>query len=118
MRLTNFNAAQAVCTASRAALLTGCYPNRLSISGALLPQFKFALNPDEETIASLLKRNGYATTIFGKWHLGNKPPYFPSSYGFDNFYGLPYSHDMWPMDYQGISLQMLPTCGSQWPPLR
>lgn len=100
-RFTHFNAAQAVCTTSRAALLTGTYPNRLGLAGALLPGSKEALNPDEATIASLLKRSGYSTAMFGKWHLGNRPPYFPLNYGFDQFYGIPYSHDIWPIDYHG-----------------
>ncbi len=85
MRLTNFNAGQAICTASRAALLTGCYPNRIGMSGVLLPGAKHALNPNEETIASLLKKNGYKTANYGKWHLGNVLPYWPTNYGFDEF---------------------------------
>jgi arylsulfatase len=117
LRLTNFNVAQAVCTASRAALLTGCYPNRLGMNGALLPESKIALNPQEQTIASLLKQNGYATAIFGKWHLGNRSPYFPLRYGFDTFYGLPYSHDIWPIDYHGNRITDDTNIRSQWPPL-
>lgn len=101
MRFTNFYAAQAVCTASRAALLTGCYPNRLGISGAFGPMAKTALNPKEETIASMLKKNGYHTSMVGKWHLGAKPPFLPTHYGFDEYLGLPYSNDMWPFDYAG-----------------
>jgi arylsulfatase A-like enzyme len=101
MRLTHFNAAQAVCSPSRAALLTGAYPNRLGLHHALMPWATIALNPAEETIASLLKQNGYATAMLGKWHLGAKPPYLPIHYGFDSFYGIPYSHDMWPVDYNG-----------------
>jgi arylsulfatase len=103
VRSTHFNAGQGICTASRAALLTGCYPNRLGMSGVLLPPDKYALNPKEETIASLLKKAGYRTAMFGKWHLGNKAPYFPIHYGFDIFYGLPYSNDIWPVDYDGRS---------------
>lgn len=101
MRLTHFNAAQAVCSPSRAALLTGTYPNRLGMAGALMPWAPIALNPEEETIASLLKKNGYTTGMVGKWHLGSKAPYFPLNYGFDSFYGIPYSNDMWPVDYDG-----------------
>lgn len=101
MRFTHFYAAQAVCSASRAALLTGCYPNRLSISGALFPWSNVALNPKEETIASMLKKSGYRTGMVGKWHLGAEPPYWPTSYGFDSYTGLPYSNDMWPVDYDG-----------------
>ena len=95
-RFTNFLVAQAVCSASRAALLTGCYPNRLGISGALGPNSPIGLNPDEETMADLLKERGYATGIFGKWHLGDKKPFLPLQQGFDEYYGIPYSHDMWP----------------------
>lgn len=101
MRFTNFYAAQAVCTASRAALLTGCYPNRLGLHGALFPSSKIALNPEEETIAELLKQKGYATGMVGKWHLGQKQPFLPLQQGFDEYLGLPYSNDMWPVDYDG-----------------
>ena len=103
-RFTHFNAGQPICTASRAALLTGCYPNRLGLSGVLLPKDKHALNLQEETIASLLKKSGYRTAMFGKWHLGNKAPYLPIHYGFDIFLGFPYSHDIWPVDYDGYKV--------------
>lgn len=96
-RFSNFLVAQAVCSASRAALLTGCYPNRLGISGALGPNSPIGLNPNEETLADLLKERGYATGIFGKWHLGDKKPFLPLQQGFDEYYGVPYSHDMWPL---------------------
>src|SRR6188472_2147947 len=75
MRFTNFYAAQGTCSASRSAFLTGCYPNRIGISGALSPDATIALNPGEETIASLLKNKGYNTGMFGKWHLGQKAPF-------------------------------------------
>ena len=97
MRFTNFYAAQAVCSASRAALLTGCYPNRVGISGALGPNSDIGLNPDELTLAELCKRRGYATAIFGKWHLGHLDPFLPTKHGFDEWFGLPYSNDMWPL---------------------
>ncbi|GAB3938279.1 sulfatase family protein [Larkinella terrae] len=96
-RFTSFLAAQAVCSASRAALLTGCYPNRLGISGAFGPNSPIGLNPDEETIAELLKEKGYATGIFGKWHLGSQKAFLPQQQGFDDYFGVPYSHDMWPL---------------------
>ncbi len=96
-RFTNFLAAQAVCSASRAALLTGSYPNRLGISGAFGPNSQVGLNPEEETIAELLKEKGYATAIFGKWHLGDHPSMLPLAQGFDEYFGVPYSHDMWPL---------------------
>ena len=89
MRFTNFYAAQAVCSASRSALLTGCYPTRIGISGALDHRSKIALNPDEETIAEVLKAKGYKTGMVGKWHVGNRQPYLPLQQGFDEFLGLP-----------------------------
>lgn len=95
MRFTNFYCGQAVCSASRAALLTGSYPNRISIRGALGPKSPQGLHPDEQTIAELLKPRGYATALIGKWHLGARPPLWPTSQGFDEFLGLPYSNDMW-----------------------
>jgi arylsulfatase A-like enzyme len=103
-RYTHFNAGQPICTGSRASLLTGCYANRVGMSGVLLPGDKRALNPQEETIASLLKKSGYHTAMLGKWHLGNQAPYLPVHYGFDTFLGLPYSNDIWPVDYDGFTL--------------
>jgi arylsulfatase A-like enzyme len=105
MRFTNFYVAQAVCSASRAALLTGCYSNRVGISGALGPNAKNGLDPREDTIADVLKRRGYACGIFGKWHLGDHQPYLPLQQGFDEYFGLPYSNDMWPVDYDGQPIQ-------------
>ena len=96
IRLTNFYVAQAVCSASRAALLTGSYPNRVGITGALNPNAEHGLNADETTIAEALKGRGYATAIFGKWHLGHRAPFLPTRHGFDEYLGLPYSNDMWP----------------------
>jgi len=116
MRFTNFYVAQAVCSASRSAILTGCYPNRIGINGALSPSAQIALNPEEETIASLLKGRGYKTAMFGKWHLGQQPPYLPLSYGFDEFVGLPYSHDYWPVNYDGTPLDTSTQRG-RWPEL-
>lgn len=101
MRFTNFLAAQAVCSASRAALLTGCYPNRIGITGALFPSSKVGINPSEVTLAELLKAKGYATGIVGKWHLGDSREFLPLQHGFDEYFGLPYSNDMWPVDYDG-----------------
>ncbi|SHN08000.1 arylsulfatase [Cyclobacterium lianum] len=95
-RYTNFHVANAVCSASRASLLTGCYSNRLGIFGALSHQSQHGLNPDEKTIAEILKPEGYATAIVGKWHLGHLAPFLPTKQGFDEFFGLPYSNDMWP----------------------
>src|SRR5690606_896458 len=96
VRLTNFRVAQAVCSASRAALLTGTYPNRLGIHGALDHNSKHGLHPDETTIAEVVKPLGYRTAIIGKWHLGHHAPFLPTRQGFDEFFGLPYSNDMWP----------------------
>lgn len=117
MRFTNFYSAQAVCSASRAALLTGCYPNRIGISGALSPWSKVALNPNEVTIASVLKKTGYRTGMVGKWHLGSKAPHLPMQYGFDEYLGLPYSNDMWPVDYNGKPLTDTNTYRAKYPPL-
>ena len=96
MRLTSFYVAQAVCSASRAALLTGSYPNRIGIQGALNHTADIGLNAAETTIAELVKARGYATAIVGKWHLGHHPPFLPLRHGFDEYFGLPYSNDMWP----------------------
>jgi arylsulfatase len=101
MRFTNFYSAQPVCSASRAGLLTGCYPNRIGISGALFPYHKVGINPGETTIAEMLKEKGYATAIFGKWHLGCIQEFLPLQHGFDEYVGLPYSNDMWPLDDVG-----------------
>ncbi|HEY4107658.1 sulfatase [Puia sp.] len=117
MRFTHYNVGQPICTASRAALLTGCYPNRIGIHGALLPLSNEALNPSEETVASLLKRAGYHTGMIGKWHLGRKPPFFPIHYGFDSFYGLPYSNDMWPREIDGTKITDTANARSKWPEL-
>ena len=101
MLFTNFYSVQAVCSASRAALLTGSYPNRIGISGALMPYSTTGLNENEITIAELLKEKGYATSIFGKWHLGFQEKFLPLNHGFDTFLGIPYSNDMWPVDFDG-----------------
>ena len=95
--LSDFYVAQPVCSASRSALLTGCYPNRIGISGALGPHAKHGINADEITIAEVCKERGYATAIFGKWHIGHLDPFLPTNHGFDTFVGIPYSNDMWPM---------------------
>ena len=104
MRFTSFYASQAVCSASRASLLTGCYAERVSIRGALNPRAKHGLHPDEETIAEVLKKKGYTCGIFGKWHLGHHKEFLPLQHGFDEYLGLPYSNDMWPVHYDGTPL--------------
>lgn len=96
MRFTNFYSAQAVCSASRAGLLTGCYPNRIGFSGALFPHHTIGINPKEYTMAEMFKDQGYATACFGKWHLGWQKEFLPLQHGFDEYVGLPYSNDMWP----------------------
>jgi arylsulfatase A-like enzyme len=95
-KFTNFHVAQPVCSASRTALLTGCYPNRVGIHGALGPSAKHGIHSAEMTIAELVKQKGYATAAVGKWHLGSLPQFLPVKHGFDEYYGIPYSNDMWP----------------------
>ena len=95
-KFTNFHVAQPVCSASRTALLTGCYPNRLGIHGALGPNANHGISDREVTLAQLLKKQGYATGMAGKWHLGHRTPFLPTHHGFDEYLGLPYSNDMWP----------------------
>ncbi len=102
---TDFHVSQAVCSASRAGLMTGCYSNRVSIRGALMPWSQNGLNPDEMTIAEMLKQKGYATGVFGKWHLGHHREFLPLQRGFDEYLGLPYSNDMWPVTYTGEPLK-------------
>ncbi|MDB4605673.1 sulfatase [Flavobacteriaceae bacterium] len=98
--LTQYYAPQAVCSASRAGILTGCYPNRIGIHNAFMPEAKKGLNPAELTIAEMLKPLGYATAIYGKWHLGDAPEFLPNQHGFDEYFGIPYSNDMWPLHPQ------------------
>ncbi|MGJ8655211.1 MAG: sulfatase family protein [Akkermansiaceae bacterium] len=96
-KLTDFYVAGSVCTPSRAALMTGSYPKRLGLAaGVFFAGDKNGLNPDEITIAETLKSVGYKTGIFGKWHLGDQPEFLPTRQGFDEFFGLPYSHDIHP----------------------
>ena len=92
-RFTNFYVAQAVCTASRAALLSGCYPNRISLSGALNHTSTVGIHPDELLLPEILKQRGYATGLVGKWHLGTAPEFNPINNGFDEYFGIPYSND-------------------------
>lgn len=96
MRFTDFHVAAAVCGASRAALLTGCYPQRVGILGAPGPSTRIGIHEQEVLIPELLKPLGYATAIYGKWHLGHHPQFLPTRHGFDDYFGLPYSNDMWP----------------------
>ena len=105
---TQYYSPQAVCSASRVGLLTGCYPNRVGFSGALDHNAKYGIHPEEETIAEVLKKRNYATAAFGKWHLGHVPEFLPLRNGFDEYFGIPYSNDMWPNH---------PTNKNYYPPL-
>jgi arylsulfatase A-like enzyme len=98
--LTSYYAAQAVCSASRAGILTGCYPNRIGIHNALGPDNTHGINSEETTLAEMLKAKGYATAIYGKWHLGHHQQFLPTNHGFDEWFGIPYSNDMWPFHPQ------------------
>jgi len=100
-KLTSFYVAAPVCTPSRAGLMTGCYPKRIGMAtgsnfGVLLAGDRKGLNPDEITIAEVLKTSGYKTGMFGKWHLGDQPNFLPTKQGFDEFFGIPFSHDIHP----------------------
>jgi arylsulfatase A-like enzyme len=99
MRFTDFYMASPVCSPSRAALLTGCYPPRIGFGDleglpVLFPGQRIGLNPSEVTIASLLRSVGYVTKLVGKWHCGDQPAFLPTNHGFDSYYGIPYSNDM------------------------
>jgi len=99
MRFTDFYMASAVCSPSRCAMLTGCYPPRIGCGdfdgkNVLFPGEATGLNPSEETIASLLRQVGYASKLVGKWHCGDQAEFLPTRHGFDSYYGLPYSNDM------------------------
>lgn len=96
-RFTSFYVAQPVCTASRAALLTGCYSNRVSLSGALNHTSPVGIHPREKLLSQIFHEQGYATAAFGKWHLGHHPPFWPTRRGFDEFFGIPYSNDNGPL---------------------
>ncbi|MGB7161525.1 MAG: sulfatase [Tepidisphaeraceae bacterium] len=112
IRFTDFYAAASVCTPSRAAMLTGCYPQRVGMgeipplpggkpwqTRVLFRNAPFGLNPDETTIAEILKSAGYATACVGKWHLGDQKPFLPADHGFDQHFGILYTNDMPPVDF-------------------
>jgi len=102
-RFTNFYVTASVCSPSRASLMTGCYPQRVGIDGFVFFPTRGenagpgpdGLHPNEITIAEMLKEQGYATACVGKWHLGDAKPFLPTRQGFDEYFGLPYSNDMW-----------------------
>ena len=101
-KFTNFMVASPVCTPSRAALLTGCYPKRIGMhQHVLFPSSEKGLNPKEYTMADHFKSLGYATACFGKWHLGHHKQVLPTSNGFDTYFGIPYSNDMNHPDNKG-----------------
>ncbi|NNE91064.1 MAG: sulfatase [Verrucomicrobiales bacterium] len=107
-KFTRWYAAQPVCSASRTGLLTGCYPNRIGIHGALGPGSRHGIATSEMTLAEMFKQKEYATAIFGKWHLGDHEKFLPLQHGFDEYFGIPYSNDMWPLH---------PTAGDRFPHL-
>ena len=95
MIFSDFYVGCAVCSGSRTSLMTGCHYQRLSMSAVLFPNSGKGLHPDEVTIAEMLKDAGYRTACIGKWHLGHLPPCLPTYQGFEYYYGIPYSNDMW-----------------------
>ncbi|MCX6856157.1 MAG: sulfatase [Verrucomicrobia bacterium] len=101
-KFTSFMVASPVCTPSRTALLTACYPKRVNMhQHVLFPTSTKGLHPEEHTIADHLKAQGYATACFGKWHLGHLPEVLPTAQGFDTYFGIPYSNDMNHPDNEG-----------------
>lgn len=119
MRFTNFLSANGACSGSRAGLLTGCYPIRIGIPDVFGAGAVQGISDQEVTIADMLKKKGYATAIFGKWHLGSLEPFLPLQHGFDEYLGIPYSNDMWPVDYDGgpVTENSLRPGKANYPPL-
>ncbi|MCO6457354.1 MAG: sulfatase [Pirellulaceae bacterium] len=115
-RFTDFYVTQAVCSASRAGLLTGCYNVRVSILGALGPGSNQGIHEDEVTLAEICRQKGYATACYGKWHLGHHEKFLPLQHGFDDYFGLPYSNDMWPFHPEVAHLPMAERL-KRWPHL-
>ncbi|MBS3771304.1 MAG: sulfatase [Bacteroidales bacterium] len=119
-RFTHFCVTAGVCTPSRASLMTGCYAQRVGMDynprdgNVLRPVSPYGLNPNEITIADVLRKQDYATKIIGKWHLGDQPEFLPTRQGFDSFFGLPYSDDMTEATGKRIGDRL---GGAQWPPL-
>jgi len=96
IKFNDFYVAACVCSPSRAALMTGCYSQRIGLPEVLHPWSEIGLSSNEKTIAEILKAEGYRTAIYGKWHLGHHQQFLPTIHGFDEFYGIPYSNDMVP----------------------
>ena len=115
-KFTDFYVTQAVCSASRAGLLTGCYNVRVGILGALGPKSTHGINSKEITLAELCKQRGYATACFGKWHLGHHMEFLPLQHGFDEYFGIPYSNDMWPY-HPGVRHLPMAERLKKWPHL-
>lgn len=107
VRLTSYYSGSPGCSPARAALMTGCYPQRVGFPQVLMPKAKQGLAPSEETLPEVLRAAGYRTSMIGKWHLGDHPEAAPTKHGFEAFYGLPYSNDMWPKNgkYPSLWLQ-------------
>ena len=108
VKFTDFYAAASSCTPSRAALMTGCYPQRVGLPNVIGPKATIGISDAEQTIAETLKPLGYATACYGKWHLGHHPKFLPTRHGFDDYFGLPYSNDMWPKHPTNRSFPDLP----------
>jgi arylsulfatase A len=108
VKFTDFYAAASLCTPSRAALMTGCYPQRVGLPNVIGPNATIGISDQEQTIAEILKPLGYATACYGKWHLGHHPKFLPTRHGFDEYFGLPYSNDMWPYHPTDKSFPDLP----------
>jgi arylsulfatase A-like enzyme len=107
MRFTDFYAAASLCSPSRAGLLTGRYPTRVGIPSVFFPNQNVGMSPDEITIAEMLKAQGYRTAAIGKWHLGHLPQFLPTNQGFDSFFGIPFSNDMWADPKMAVSSDMV-----------
>ncbi|MBC8353313.1 MAG: sulfatase [Planctomycetes bacterium] len=116
IKFTDFYVGRSFCSPSRAALMTGCIPTRVGVGGNFGPKSTTGLNPEEMTIAEVLKQKDYATACFGKWHLGHQPKFLPPNQGFDEYFGIPYSNDMWPY-HPGVRHLPMEQRIKRWPHL-